>query len=241
MPNRLPEDRTILVSVDPYTRDFRYTNQADNTDASSLTLINGDRLIWVLDSAITPRTFQIDFGGVNPFDLGEPVSLRGIDFVVSPYVDFPLQYIGGRQLKYTVLLGNGWQDDPDVVPSPVDTGISLTVQTTGSHPSNCLISWTDANKVDIQLNPAAMTANVDPSTGLAGVTWQWDPTQDSPQPFTLTFGGNPPPPWAGSSQDSTKTDPSIVEYLGTGTATFTLSTHNINGVLKSQPGTLTIS
>ena len=55
---RLPEDRTILISVDPYTRDFRYTNQADNSDASTLRVINGDRLIWALDPSITPRTFR---------------------------------------------------------------------------------------------------------------------------------------------------------------------------------------
>lgn len=241
MPNRPPEDRTILVSVDPYTRDFHYKNQADNSDASSLRLINGDRLIWVLDPAITPRTFQIDFGAVNPFDLGTPVSLRGIDGVVSPYVDFPTNYIGRRQLKYNVLLGNGWQDDPDVVPSPTDPGSTRELDVASPHPSDCLIKWTDPNtKVAISLDPSAMSATVD-STGLARVTWQWDPTQDNPQPFTLVFDGNPPPPWAGSSEDSTKIDPSIEEYLGAGTATFTIYTSSINGVKIHQTGSLAIS
>ena len=161
--------------------------------------------------------------------------------MASPYVSFPIAYIGRRQLKYTVTLGNGWQDDPDVVPSPTDPGSSIAVLAFGPpDPSIGLISWTDATKTAIQLNPAAMTATVK-AAGLATVTWQWDPTQDSPQPFTLVFDGNPPPPWAGSSSDSTKIDPAIVEFLGTGSDTFTIWTHNINGQSVKAIGSLAIT
>ena len=70
-------DYTILIQVDPHTRVFRYTDQVTGGNVESIVLVNGDRLVWVLDPSLPERTLQIDFDVLNPFRVGKAVSFRG--------------------------------------------------------------------------------------------------------------------------------------------------------------------
>lgn len=246
MQNRHPQNRTIRIHVDGQHK-FHYTDLFDGADVSSgIRLIDGDHLAWLLDSSIAPRTFQIDFGLINPFHNGAPISLRGIDFIVSPKVAFPATFAGNRILKYTVSLGNGWVDDPDVVPVPSDVVNPRPVDAT--HPADCHISWVDAStEAAINLDPAAMSADATQSGGLAMVTWQWAPDQPDTKPFTLEFLNpvNPVPDgWPKSPTDSTSVNPSIILFLPKGlpTATpFRITTTRKDGNDTTHDGTLLIA
>ncbi|MGD0773583.1 MAG: hypothetical protein ABSC05_12245 [Candidatus Solibacter sp.] len=239
MPNRHPKNRTIRIHVDGQHK-FHYTDLFDGSDAAhGIRLIDGDQLAWVLDSSIAPHTFQIDFDLINPFQNGLPISLRGIDFIVSPKVSFPAVFAGNRIVKYTVSLGNGWVDDPDVVPVPSDV-VNLRPLDAPS-PADCLISWVDANEAAIQLDPAAMSANATNSGGSAMVTWQW--ASKVTKPFTLEFLDPIPDGWPKSPTDSAGVNPSIVLYLPAGlkTATaFRITTTKKDGNDATQNGTLLI-
>jgi hypothetical protein len=246
MASRPPKNRVIVISLDA-DNNFVYKDLFDGTDASSLVLIKGDRLAWTLDSSISPQNFQVDFDVVNPFMRGRPVSLRGNGSITAPPLDFPFDsYSGNRILKYTVTLGNGWFDDPDVVPSPGDpvaTGLEF-------HPKG-VIAWVDPNTQDaIMLTPPDMTADATDAGGFAQVTWVWDKTQPNPQPFSLQFepniGPGIPSGWPTAEQDSTFLNgiPTIQLYLpeGYSTATsFTLTTMARNGNEISIQGTLLVS
>jgi|GEM_PF-5371983 hypothetical protein len=243
MPNRHPKNRTIRIHVDGQHK-FHYTDLFDGSDASTgIRLIDGDQLAWVLDSSIESRTFQIDFGLINPFQNGVPISLRGIDFIVSPKVSFPAVFAGNRIVKYSVSLGNGWVDDPDVVPVPSDV---VNPRPRGAaNPADCLISWLDANEAAIQLDPAPMTANATNSGGYAMVTWAW--ASKDPEPFTLEFLAPVypiPDGWPKSPTPSVGANPSIISFLPKGlqTATpFRITTTRKDGNDTSQDGTLLIS
>ena len=237
MTNRPPQNRTIRIHVDRQHK-FHYTDLFDDGAdvAHRLKLINGDRLAWVLDSSIVERTLQIDFGPINPFQNGVPISLRGIDYIVSREVNFPLSWGGMRILKYTVSLGNGWVDDPDVVPVPLDQ--AFTAQ---DHSDQCWISWKDpSTEVAIQLDSAVMSvASTDPN----GETWQWGPGQTDTRPFTLEFLGTIPTGWPTSPIDST-TDahPSVILYLPAGPQTsFRITTTKPDGNDTHVKGTLVIT
>ena len=246
MANRQPKNRTIRIHVDAQHK-FHYTDLFDGADAATgVRLIDSDQLAWVLDSSIAPRCFQIDFGLINPFRNGVPFSLRGIDFIVSPKVSFPSTFAGNRILKYTVSLGNGWVDDPDVVPVPSDVVNPRPVDV--AHPADCSISWMDpATEAAIKLDPAGMSANATNSGGLAMVTWQWAANQPDTGPFILQFLNpvNPVPDgWPKLPTASTSVNPSIILYLPTGlqTATpFRITTTKKDGNDTTQDGTLLMS
>ncbi|MGO9259415.1 MAG: hypothetical protein ACLQU1_24335 [Bryobacteraceae bacterium] len=247
MPSRPPKDRVIQISINAQNQ-FQYTNLSDGSDASVLVLIQGDHLTWVLAPVISPRTFQIDFDVVNPFQLGSPVSLRGRDSIKAPALNFPFNtYAGNRILKYSVSLGNGWTDDPDIVPSPGDP--VLTGQLVQP---NALITWVDpATQQQISLNPPNMTADATGGGGIAKVSWAWQGDQPNPEPFTLQFekGIAPgiPSGWPTVLLDSTPLGgiPAIQLFLPKGlltATTFTLTTTTGDGN-QAPPiqGTLLIS
>jgi hypothetical protein len=179
-------DYTILIQVDPHTRVFRYTDQVTGGNVESIVLVNGDRLVWVLDPSLPERTLQIDFDVLNPFRVGKAVSFRGSDFVVSSAVRLPLTYSANRAFKYSVTLGNGWQDDPHclVVPEPPDPTNPLKKLVTAA---TATITWTDSSETAITLAKTDLTAQSSPASKTATVAWQWDPSQQDTQPFTLTF------------------------------------------------------
>jgi len=140
-------------------------------------------------------------------------------------------------------LGNGWVDDPDVVPVPLDPDF-----TSAAHPSKGFISWVDpSTEMDIQLDPAAMSADATGSGGVAMVTWQWGPDQPDTKPFTLEFlhPVNPVPAgWPKLPTASTNVNPSIILFLpkGSPTATpFRITTTKEDGNDTSQDGTLLIA
>jgi hypothetical protein len=177
---------------------FHYHEVFSGEDASSLTAINGDLIVWILDSAIEPRTFQIDFGEINPFQFLRRMTRRGTDYIGPEKVNFPDAYKGNKTLKYTVSLGNGWQDDPDVVPVPPDAGTilhGLILTPDGK------ISWTDNTYVAISLNPAEIVRSA--GGGRATVIWQWDVGSTDPAPpFHLHFD-DPVPSGCQRETDST--------------------------------------
>jgi hypothetical protein len=242
MASRPPKERVIQISLD-YKNQFQYTDILDGKDASVLILIEGDRLTWTLHPIIEPRTFQLDFGVVNPFTLGSAVSLRGRDSIVAPPLKFPFKtYTSNRFLKYTVWLGNGWSDDPDVVPSPGDPVIVTQL----FNPSTA-IDWVDpTTQSQITLTPPAMTADATGGGGLAQTNWLWQGGAPNPQPFTLQFVAPIPPGWPSTEQDSTVVNgiPSIQLYLPKGllaATAFNVTTTTKDGEDTSAQGTLLIS
>jgi hypothetical protein len=193
-------DYTILIQVDPHTREFQYTDQNTNDDVDTIVLVNGDRVVWVLDPSIPERTFQIDFDTLNPFHVGTALSFRGSEFVVSQEVRLPTGYQHNASFKYSVSLGNGWFDDPRclVVPEPPDpppSGVTLQALTKSPSTITYNITWTDASETAVTLAPATDQSVVASKTSLkATVLWQWNPSQLDNQPFTLRFT-NPPSGW----------------------------------------------
>jgi hypothetical protein len=214
---RAPIDQTILIEVDPHTLKFRYKDESGE-DARQVRVINGDRLIWVLGSSISDRTFQIDFGKINPYQLGRPFAMRGIDHLVSPEVRFPMDSSYNRFLKYSVSLGTGWRDDPDVVPVPADPFTDIF---RGGGP-NCDIFWTDVHESAIRLSTPHMEAQAtNAPLDRARVFWGWRVGEPDIQSFTLTFNPNDPdpaqlPPGWPRSRESTDDNPRIELYLPKG-------------------------
>jgi hypothetical protein len=220
---------------------FHYNNLFDGTDASSLVLIRGDRLAWMLDSAITPRTFQVDFDVVNPFKIGTAQSLRGADYIVAPTVDFPFTtYTGNRVIKYSVTLGNGWTDDPDVVPAPNDTVIFGELFNPDGK-----IFYIDDTESAISLEPPDMTADATGAGGYAKVTWQWRRDQQDVEPFSLKFV-SPPNTWPKNEIDSSSSNgnPTVTLFLPPSMAVirFTITTTARDGSeIAYNGGTLNVS
>jgi hypothetical protein len=178
---------------------FLYTDLANpKSHLESITVNNDDRIVWVLDPAIPERTFQIDFGPINPFSIFEPVSLRGESYIVSPKVYFPAKYKGDRNLKYSILLGNGWQDDPDVVPVPPDASI----ESKRTDLATCTISWTSTQHEQIELSGETIEIKI--TEGKPMVTWQWAENAKPKSPFTLEF--EKPVPGCNQKIDSTGRD-----------------------------------
>lgn len=233
---RSPKTFVIQVSLAP-DQTFSYTDLFTKLDASTLAVINGDQIAWVLDASIPERTLQIDFGAINPFHIFRTVTLRGNGQVIAPSVQFPATYTGNRQLKYTVSLGNGLHDDPEVVPVPNNGGAIHTIQIA----TDFRIEWTDDSDEAILLNPDEVTKSAEGTQ--ASVTWSWNVGANDPTPpFDLTFT-SPPPGWPTSSIHSTDVDPVITLSLPPGPTTkFTITTLTGDGSKKiSANGYLTIT
>jgi hypothetical protein len=227
----------IQISLDS-SQTFQYQELFSGSDASSITVINGDRIAWILDPAIVNRTLQLDFGIINPFQIFRNVSLRGNGQVVASKVNFPKGYTGNRQLKYTVSLGNGLHDDPDVVPVESDGGL---IQGLGLG-ADVKIQWTDASQQAILLNPGDESKSCGGAATVA-VTWKWNVGANDPTPpFDLEFT-TPPPGWPAGIVSSTDTDPTITLSLPPGRRTeYTISTTSGDGSQEiSADGHLTVT
>lgn len=198
-------DFTILIQVDPYTRVFKYVNSKGD-DCGHFPIQNGDRLFWVLDPSITERTFQIDFGVLNPFHVGQAISIRGADVAISPNVNLPAKYVLNRRFKYSVSLGNGWTDDPTCQhyvgpPGPPDRTFTHVAELIAAATNATFnISWADFSEQSIGLaicfpkTPCTTVNKNDtvtvpqaPFTSTGVVTWTWSAGQPDTQTFTLTF------------------------------------------------------
>jgi hypothetical protein len=211
---RQPKNFVIQISLDA-DQNFEYQDLFSQMDASTITVINGDRIAWVLDPGISNRTLQLDFGDVNPFSIFHSVTLRGNGQVVANKVNFPINYPGNRQLKYTVSVGNGLHDDPDVVPVENDGGLISALIL----PADFKIDWVDDTFQAITLNPAEVTKNA--GAGKASVTWRWDDNQDPDNPtppFDLDFIA-PPNGWPPTTTHSTNPNPVITLSLPPGPRT----------------------
>jgi len=228
---RDPRKFKILIGVNS-NREFTYKELYSGNDASSLTVVNGDQITWVLDLAIPERAFQLDFDIINPFQLFRTVSLRDHGHIAAETVNFPRGYVGNRQLKYSVTLGNGWHDDPVVVPVENDGGIRGALALA----SNVLIQWADLQYMNIVLNPASYTTSS--GGGNIPITWNWNVGPNDPTPpFSLLFT-NPPNGWPNTEQDS---DPAITLSLPAGSSPYTITTMSGVGGQIQKSGTLTIT
>lgn len=151
--------------------------------------MNGDRVTWALDQSLPERTFQIDFGVLNPFHLGQLVSFRGSDFAVSTAVNLPLKYQQANNpvFEYSVTLGNGWKDDPRclVVPEPPDPTSSLHRGV-----GDFTIKWHDTSESAIDLSPTDLTLGTG-NHNTKTVVFAWAAGQPDTQPFTLVFPNAP--------------------------------------------------
>lgn len=225
MSYRNPKNFLIKIGLDSKLQ-FSYREEFSQLDASSLTVIDGDQIAWILDSSIQERTLQIDFGAINPFHIYHKLSLRGMGHAMADRpVKFPLGYPGNRQLKYSVSLGNGLHDDPDVVPVENDAGFAgdLSLQ------ADFKISWTvsDPKYQSLILTPATLSKSA--GGGKAAVTWRWNVDASDPTPpFHLHFI-SPPDGWQ-EDTDSTETNPAITLLLPPGQQTeFHITTSSGDG------------
>ena len=223
---RPPQNFLVQISLDSSFQ-FHYTELFTNLDASQLTVLNGDQIAWMLDPMIENRSLQIDFGIFNPFRIFHNVSLRGNGLVTGGTVNFPKSYTGNRILKYGVFLGNGFHDDPDVV--PVESNLTLHNGALALAP-NFKLKWTDATYTAIVVDPGQLVLSAG-SAGKATVTWKWSVTSADPTPpFSLAFT-SPPAGWQAKT-DSTGTDPAITLSLPPGPITptqFTITTSSGDG------------
>lgn len=181
-----PTTWQIFIGFDPTTGKITYRD-ASNNDASRIFPINGDTIQWALARSIKNQPFQVDFGLVNPFHVGSPVSYRGTKPVLSEAVNFPEEFLGSKLCKYNLSLGNGWSDDPDVVPVPADTVLHPNQIRLGAE---CLISWHINNGAiaGITLNPPDLT-----SLSHQAVDWRWADGQPADTAdFSLTFASAVP-------------------------------------------------
>jgi hypothetical protein len=225
MASRAPKHFTIIISLDA-SLNFRYNELFSGNDASSLAVINGDLICWILDASIPERDLQIDFGLINPFKIFSNLSLRGEGQVVTPPVNFPSAYPGNRQLKYTVSLGNGFSDDPDVVPVESQLYALGNLALSGDFG----LQWVAAQppyQATI-LNPADVTKSAGGSK--ATLTWIWSVNPGDPTPpFNLVFT-NPPAGWPAGVTYSTDVNPAITLVLPPGGRTlFTITTTSGDG------------
>ena len=213
MANRPPKNLIIQISLDSEMK-FHYQDMFSQLDATSVAVINGDRIVWILDPAIPERTLQVDFGVINPFRIYRNVSLRGKGQVITDEVNFPTAYPGNRQLKYTVSLGNGLHDDPDVVPVENDAG---SRHPDVFEPPDFKIMWKDASDQAVVLSSGDLSKSA--SGGKAPVTWKWGVGATDPTPpFELDFT-SPPSGWPASTTQSTDSDPAITLLLPPGPRT----------------------
>ncbi len=225
MASRAPKNFTIMISLDAQLN-FIYKDLFSGNDASSIAVINGDLISWILDASIPERELQIDFGLINPFKIFTNFTLRGEGQVVTPKVTFPSAYPGNRQLKYTVSLGNGLSDDPDVVPVESQLALVSSLALTGDFK----LKWVAAD-------PPYQTTTLDPlnvtkSAGgsKASVTWMWSVNAGDPTPpFSLAFT-TPPAGWPATATNSTDVNPAITLVLPPGVRTlFTITTTSGDG------------
>ena len=233
MANRPPQKFEIEISLDK-ANNFLYKEHSSGKDATSIVVINDDQITWVLDRAIPERSLQIDFGNLNPFHLYTNVVLRGHGHVTSDPVSFSRTYPFNRQLKYTVTLGNGWSDDPDVVPVENDGGLRKTLAVA----TDFAIAWTSNQFTAVALTPAELSKSAN-GGATALVTWQWNVGANDPTPpFTLVFANPVPPGWP----PSTDATPGITLSLAPGPRTkFTIEAFAGDGSPISVDGYLTIT
>ena len=229
---------TILIKVDPYTRAFSYTELTTNVPAATITLLRGDRVTWALDQSLPERTFQIDFGPLNPFHPGKPISFRGSDFAMSAAVRLSKVYPLNNSsiFKYSVSLANGWTDDPHclVVPEPPDPHHFRNAD------QDCSISWTDDSETAIILTPSP---NVSLHTGTANSTTMvigWADGQPDTQPFSLTFT-TPPNGWPSGTISDGGSGLIAVPVTPHAAVTFTIATYAANHSAITANGTLTVT
>jgi hypothetical protein len=225
MAKRPPKNFIIQISLDSEMK-FHYQDMFSQLDATSVAVMNGDRIVWILDPAIPERTLQVDFGVINPFRIYRNVSLRGKGQVITDEVNFPTAYPGNRQLKYTVSLGNGLHDDPDVVPVENDAGLRHQF---AFDPPDFKITWKDASDQAVVLSPGALSKSA--SGGKAPVTWKWGVGATDPTPpFELDFTSpHLPSGWSASTTQSTDSDPAITLLLPPGHSTFKIGTTSGDG------------
>lgn len=184
------KDNKININVDPYTRAFIYT--VEGGDGSTINVYNGDRLVWILDHSITSRNFQVDFGKLNPFQIGTAIAFRGVDSVISTQVHLPKNYGGNLVFEYSICLGNGWRDDPNchVSPGPPPDRLhadeaTIYLNWTDEAEPNLVLSST-APSDDDSADPGDTSVSLQQGNSTAILTWQWHNADYTPD-FTLTF------------------------------------------------------
>ncbi len=197
---------------------FSYSAQGI-PDASTIRLINGDTISWLAKMMGIPVPFQVEFSGFNPFGAVGQVVRSPFGPTTPLTVALPSFYRGNLIFKYTVTAGNGWSDDPVVVPVPSD-GL---INTFGTQ----VISLSIDNTGDLVVNPtpASFTKGI--------VTWEW--AGQALDEFSLTFS-NPPAGWP--AQTNSQSQEIALDLETAGTSPYTIQTLTLG---LSAPGTLTIS
>lgn len=197
---------------------FSYSAQGI-PDASTIKLINGDTISWSAKLMGIPVPFQVAFSGFNPFGAVGQVVRSPFGPTTPLTVALPSFYHGNLVFKYTVTAGNGWSDDPVVVPVPSD-GL---INTFGTQ----VISLSIDNTGSLVVNPTPASFN----KGI--VTWKW--AGQALDEFSLTFT-TPPSGWP--SPVTSQSQEIALDLETVGTSDYTIQTLALG---LSAPGTLTIS
>ena len=211
-----PTAYLIEVNVDVDGK-FKYS-AAGLPDASKIRPHNGDTISWSAKLMGIPVPFQVEFPGFGPFGTDHRV-VRSMFQPTDPLtVAVPSWYPGNLVCKYTVTIGNGWSDDPDVEPVPSDALV---------HARASVISLSiDNNTGNFTLHQP------DGPLHKGEVTWQWtgSPSDD----FSLTFDHQ----IAGWPLQVNSQSQKITLYLKTpGAQSYTIQTLHLG---LSVSGTLTI-
>lgn len=214
---RVPVDHLIEVNADIHGN-FEYLVNGAAGGASIRPHV-GDTISWKATLMHLPISFQVEFSGFGPFGPGNQV-VRSLFQKTKPLtVTVPKYYHGNLVFKYTVTLGNGWSDDPDIVPVPsqllgdVAQVISLSID---NNTGMLLVDPSDAQFVKGE------------------VSWEWagTPLDDFSVTFDKTVSGWPP---AASSEAKKIT----LDLETAGYSTYTIQTSNLG--LSSLGNKLTIT
>jgi len=231
---RPPRNFNIQISLDDKLN-FHYNDLFSGDDASNITVIKDDRIVWTLHPSIQERELQIDFGPINPFTFGRPLTMRGLGQVVTQKVLFPSSFSGNRQLKYQVSIGCGFSDDPDVVPVENPNGLNLTLLQN----ADLEIDWVSASHEAITLNDLNVQKSA--AGGKALVIVRWKANAKPATAFSLLFT-SPPAGWPKPVTHSTVVKPTITFELPPGAKTkYTIRTTADNGDEIEVSGYLTVT
>ena len=212
-----PQAYNIEVDVDA-KGNFTYSVNG-NAGGNTVRPRNSDTISWAVRVGGIPHAFQIEFADFSPFGFTNKVIRSAFGPTPPMTVAIPSFYHGNLVLKYTVSVGNGWSDDPDVEP----------VLSDGFH------GQLDRYSIKLSIDGGTLVLDQpDASFGKGQLSWNWLGTpQDN---FTLVFT-DPPADWPAVKQGPAQRIALDLESPGT-EVEYTIQTMNLG---LSVQGKLTIS
>jgi hypothetical protein len=216
---RKPELYDIRIDVKGDGK-FYYT-LPDGSDASTIRPCNKDTVRWSLKVKGRKQPFTIEFPDFGPFGIRNRVARSFGGPTVALTVNVSPLYTGNLAMKYTVILTNGWSDDPDIVPVPSDEVLGRVI-------SPPILLSVDA--AGLVITPPLVEIH----EGI--VTWKWNDAvgESNRDDFALDFD-SPAPGWPQTANSNGTQQ--IVLNQKKGSSAYTITTENMG---LSQKSTLTV-